>query len=815
MKHFYGLLLTSLFLGLAVSCTQEQPAPEQEDYGILIPAGIEREDTKVGFDNNGKFSWTEGDHIAVWDHGAYVSARLAKIGDDGTGYFALPQTSTDRSQYALYPFDILDEGRNGSPGKDLCVNYPVNYYVENSESGWQERLANFFPTPMIAKNEEGEKLHFRHLGAVISLTIKNIPANTKMIFISTNERITGKFKVHDPASAAPYISMSDPEASGHENFVRVFYRERKSEKTNITVNIPFPPGRHEKIYVTTYYHVDANNYPATSWGSAYNHRELTRGEGRKVTIDLAGSHLFSLKFATEDVTTVAGYTAELPYSALKNVTDEFTAGEGLTLTCTSSNPAVAEAVITPDSASDRPIFKVKGISAGTTEFFITATTTGGDVIYHRINVNVVNKTGMRVDLDGLPNMVEGNKQTITPSLWIDPPVSKELVYDWSCAWESNNTSTATVDTEGLVTALNTPGPANIKCTATLVATDASSTSAQSIIPIRVLDPPAGTIKGAFTYDQFGTPLYWSRANLLYYKASNPSTGYYMAYDRLDPVASTSDGIWTMLENQYDFYNGRINPFRIDATRTDEAACPAFDHFNYLISREHFADKASTKVLYDEVEQYVPDPVNYPERKVWRGKDGTSLGTGWRAPTHEEWSYLLFARKATTLNGVKDARFMKMKISGLPKLNTNNDYVTGLIIFPDVYNHPEGVSLPKAESINNRNAGWADVTYSLANFEKLEAAGCVFLPASGYYPGLNEKNSLPDLSTNTKISVGNVNSRGYYYDNNLYNQNPARKTAVRMTNGDGDGGLILVTYTVKTPETDDEWDSRMALRLVHD
>lgn len=114
---------------------------------------------------------------------------------------------------------------------------------------------------------------------------------------------------------------------------------------------------------------------------------------------------------------------------------------------------------------------------------------------------------------------------------------------------------------------------------------------------------------------------------------------------------------------------------------------------------------------------------------WGTKFPTVDGHKWHSPKCFEWEYVLFERNATKLNGVYNARYARAVIR-----TSKYEGVNGLIIFPDVYNHPSEVALPAKESINyttnNQNHGYAENVYTVEEWGKMEAAGAVFLPAAG-------------------------------------------------------------------------------------
>ena len=103
-----------------------------------------------------------------------------------------------------------------------------------------------------------------------------------------------------------------------------------------------------------------------------------------------------------------------------------------------------------------------------------------------------------------------------------------------------------------------------------------------------------------------------------------------------------------------------------------------------------------------------------------------IGSGWRTlvggNTGSEWDYLIKTRSASTVNGVNNARYAKATVNS----------VAGVVLFPDSYTHPAGVTPPA--SINTANVNFTANSWSGDDWTKMEAAGCVFLPAGSYRNG---------------------------------------------------------------------------------
>lgn len=100
-------------------------------------------------------------------------------------------------------------------------------------------------------------------------------------------------------------------------------------------------------------------------------------------------------------------------------------------------------------------------------------------------------------------------------------------------------------------------------------------------------------------------------------------------------------------------------------------------------------------------------------------DKTDPAGTWRTLTYDEMEYIILMRPASTLNNVENARFALATVYGQ----------VGLILFPDVFEMPEGVALPVEHSINN-TCPYATNVYTADDWAKLEEAGCVFMPAVG-------------------------------------------------------------------------------------
>lgn len=102
--------------------------------------------------------------------------------------------------------------------------------------------------------------------------------------------------------------------------------------------------------------------------------------------------------------------------------------------------------------------------------------------------------------------------------------------------------------------------------------------------------------------------------------------------------------------------------------------------------------------------------------------GPLLGAEWRTLSDSEWQFLLKKRSCSRIGGVEDARHSRARVDG----------VRGLILFPDEFEWPSEVPLPRG--INQTGSyNYADTSYDAEQWQALESLGCVFLPAAGHNP----------------------------------------------------------------------------------
>ena len=163
--------------------------------------------------------------------------------------------------------------------------------------------------------------------------------------------------------------------------------------------------------------------------------------------------------------------------------------------------------------------------------------------------------------------------------------------------------------------------------------------------------------------------------------------------------------WSFADNQYDMIG--------EANISNGTLADKIDLFGWSGSTATAKWGISTS---QDAEDYSGDFVDWGTNTI-----GTDAPDIWRTLTNDEWSYLLSGR--TNANN----------LIGVARINLNADgsrYANGIVFLPDYWICPAGITFKSGYSYDYVNYQ----IFTLSDWQKLEAAGAVFLPASGYRGG---------------------------------------------------------------------------------
>lgn len=264
------------------------------------------------------------------------------------------------------------------------------------------------------------------------------------------------------------------------------------------------------------------------------------------------------------------------------------------------------------------------------------------------------------------------------------------------------------------------------------------------IPVEVTTKmiPKGAIDGLFTINANGQQVYFSRGNLQY-------------------IGSAATPYWKFAEYQWTYLD-RSTGQNSNSTTADRDlfgwGTSGYNHGAVQYQPWSITQTYSHYYAYGSASYNLYDgdgKADWGYNAIVNG--GNKENNGWRTMTKDEWRYVFLTRVASTVNGTANARYAKAKVSGMQ----------GVILFPDVYTHPDGVVQPVGINVTGAT-GWDGNNFTSTDFALMEANGAVFLPAAGYrsaatiyYP--NEVGSYWASSCYDNENVYRFNFRRYEND----------------------------------------------------
>lgn len=224
--------------------------------------------------------------------------------------------------------------------------------------------------------------------------------------------------------------------------------------------------------------------------------------------------------------------------------------------------------------------------------------------------------------------------------------------------------------------------------------------------------PEGALSGEFTVNSSGKKVLFSKGNL-YYTGSK----------------------WAFEANQYDY-----------RTWPGDAACIYGEHSTNgtpssnvgLFNWNSQANNAITEKFVKESEPSSDDT-------FFANTSDAVIGSRWKALSKSEWEYL-FGRESNGKWGTA----------------TINSLHKGIVILPDSWTLPSSCSFTSGQG-----SGWTTNTYTSDQWEAMESAGAVFLPAAGDRLGkiVDETNNWGVYWSSTGLNNGGAYAV-YFRDNDF-------------------------------------------------
>lgn len=329
-----------------------------------------------------------------------------------------------------------------------------------------------------------------------------------------------------------------------------------------------------------------------------------------------------------------------------------------------------------------------------------------------------------------------NETTLTKKLGdvavtLTATVKPDNATDKTITWTSENPAVASVN-NGLVSIIGV-GTAII----TAAANDGSGVKATCTVTVSV----PGLLAGDFSISST-KKVRFSQGNL---QATTTNLG--------------TSWTWAFAEHQWDYIGGRSYGGSEPQTGNNYINGSGTMSDNGTVDLFGWSTAATSYGIYNSLNDndYSGDFVDWGKLTITNG--GNTPNFGWRTLTATEWAYLFKTRTASTVGGTDNGRYAKATVIG----------VAGIILFPDSYTHPDGVTAPS--NVNTIDAAFTANTYNATAWGKMEAAGCVFLPVAGYRKGtiVSFEGTESNYYSSTYIPAVNVlrfNASIIYFPDNI-------------------------------------------------
>lgn len=151
-------------------------------------------ETKSVIASDGAFSWFAGTGETAEKLGIYTNAgfKVYTCTDAASGTFGGDLEGATPSTVAVYP-----AGQYALSTKTLTVTMPASY----------EYVATLAKTPMIAQISGSiDNLAFKHIAALLKVSIANVPPTATQLVLETDENIAGDFVISDCTVAEAAIT---------------------------------------------------------------------------------------------------------------------------------------------------------------------------------------------------------------------------------------------------------------------------------------------------------------------------------------------------------------------------------------------------------------------------------------------------------------------------------------------------------------------------------------------------------------------------------------------------------------------------------
>lgn len=239
-------ILSALIAFLCFSCQKEEVSAPEQSF-TRLEATVDTQNSRVAFDPEGMFYWTNGDCIGVimpsLSPTSFQAMNLQNGAGTGSASFISTETA-DLGEYAVYPFDSSHQFNETKDSLSFLLPKSITRHSCDVQTNFHEGEKSETPSfnaPMYGKID-GNKVMFKHLGGVLCLKVAGLVPGSQFIEIKADQRLSGFFPVK--LNAETPIMVTQP---GSDN-VRICFINNSNMDTGIFY-VPVPTGTFNNLTV--------------------------------------------------------------------------------------------------------------------------------------------------------------------------------------------------------------------------------------------------------------------------------------------------------------------------------------------------------------------------------------------------------------------------------------------------------------------------------------------------------------------------------------------------------------------------------------
>lgn len=250
IKAFIGTTMAAVMIA---GCSNEFELTNETLQEEVLKVTVEDNNpvSRVGFDSEGNFYWSNTDYIGVTtssNNTSFTKLTLQQGGGTASATFSGTINGTIEG-YAIYPYS----DNHSISSNQLTFNFPESYTYDKVDQDFFTTTkgdGNSFNPAMVGKITNNS-VTLKHLGGVFCIKVSSMPVESGKLTLTADKKINGNFtyNLSDDTSTETVIQAST--TSADENTVAINFSGATTNSPGVFY-IPVPVGTYSNIRIKMY-----------------------------------------------------------------------------------------------------------------------------------------------------------------------------------------------------------------------------------------------------------------------------------------------------------------------------------------------------------------------------------------------------------------------------------------------------------------------------------------------------------------------------------------------------------------------------------